>query len=104
MKKSTIFTKIIIILLVLANINVCKKDETTVATTPAASNDVCKISKIDFGGGEYETYSFNSSGFMTKFDSYYKDANGKIQPSSSSYTYDASGLVVGSSYKSGSEK
>ena len=91
-----------IILLVLVNINACKKDD-TVAVPPTPTNSSCKISKIDYGGGEYETYTFNGSAQVTQQDGYFKDDNGKIQHSSATFTYDASGLVVGSSY-GGSEK
>ncbi len=105
MKKITIFTKTLIILFILANINACKKDETPTAATPTTIiNDLCKISKIDYGDGDYETYTFNNAGFVTQEDNFYKDTNGKIQQSSATFSYDASGLVIGSKYNGGSEK
>ena len=104
MKKMKISSKIIVLFLVLTSLNACKKEESIATTTPASTVTGCKISKIDFGGGEYYTFTFNSSGQASQYDSYYKDGTGKTIHTTTTYVYDSNGLLTNSKFDGGQEK
>lgn len=97
------FSKITVFILVLTSLNACKKDDSAVTpTTPVTTG--CKISKIDYGGGEYDAYTFNSSGQVSQYDSYAKDASGKIAHTIITFMYDSNGLLSNSKFDGGQEK
>ena len=86
------FSKINVLFLILISLNACKKEEPVTTTTPASTG--CKISKVDFGGGEYDAYTFNSLGQASRYDEYIKDGTGKIVHTTSNYVYDSNGLLI----------
>lgn len=101
MKNSTVYLKTIILFLVFAITNACKKNETTVDAITSTS---CKISKVDYGKGEYDAFTFNSSGQVSQYDAYFNDGSGKIVHGITTFTYDSNGLLANSKYNGGQEK
>ena len=102
MKTLTIYSKIIFILFVLVNINACKKDDSVTTPTPTVTK-LCKVSKIDYGRGEYDVFTYNSSGQVTKIDRGYLDYNTlKIATTTRTFAYDVDGLLINKLYDDGS--
>ena len=99
-----ISSKIIVLFLGLTILNACKKDEAGTTTTPVSTSTGCKISKVDYSGGEYETFTFNNSGQASQYDSYQKDTTGKIVRTTTTYGYDSNGLLSNSKFDGGIEK
>lgn len=100
MKTINNFSKGIIILLIMANINACKKDDSV--TTPTVAK-TCKVSKVDYGDGTADYFVFNSAGQVSEYYYDYIDATGKtVRTPSTVYTYDGNGLVIIAKYGSGS--
>lgn len=101
MKKMRILSKITVLFLFLTSLNACKKEEAGATTTPASTG--CKISKVDYGDGTIESFTFSSVGQVSEYYMEYKDTNGKtVRSPVTVYTYDANGSVINAKYGDGS--
>lgn len=83
----------------------CKKDTDT-TPTPDPQTTVCRIQKVTFDTGEYETYTFDASGKVTEMSIFYEDANGKIPTTvvPAKLTYNAQELLDRSTYSANYEQ
>lgn len=97
------FSKITVLFLILISLNAYKKDESVATTIPASIN--CKISKLDYGDGFIECFTYNSLGQVSEYYCDIKDANGKtLRSVPTAYSYDLTGMVTLAKYGDGSGK
>jgi hypothetical protein len=86
--------------LVLTSLNACKKDDP--ATTPLTTSSGCKISKVDYGDGQIDYFTYNSLGQVSEYYNNSKDVNGKtVRSSTTTYSYDSNGLLILAKYGNG---
>ena len=99
-KKMKAFSKITVLFLILISLNACKKDESVATTIPASIN--CKISKLDYGDGYIDYFTYNSLGQVSEYYYDIKDANGKtVRSVPTAFSYDLSGTVTLAKYGDG---